>query len=204
MNAQYGLFVFCLLLSSEGCQLAKAVDPIKRSQQTFRADDNKQGNRTEGSRRLSKEEALSVVQKDITGNKRRPENYNYVFCEPEELWVWRIVVDPKDGSANEEATEYVVLRTGPKVVATKSLPLNMTVKEENEARTGVNTREEAIALARKDAVKVHSSLNEYKIVVGELQKAWRVVFALEDSTGGGPAYVIDKRTGKIIQKIEYQ
>lgn len=67
-------------------------------------------------------------------------------------------------------------------------------------------RDRAVAIAKEDASKVYRSLEPYEILVSESSKRWFVKFKLKDKTlnGGGPEYVISKKTGKIIKKRYWQ
>lgn len=62
---------------------------------------------------------------------------------------------------------------------------------------------EALAIAKKDAAEDYEPLDEYKITVSEDERVWRVVFEPKDprAYGGGPEYIIDKRTGEILHKV---
>jgi hypothetical protein len=60
-------------------------------------------------------------------------------------------------------------------------------------------KETAVLIAKGDAIQSYT-LSDYNIIVQEQPKAWRVVFALKDPSwiGGGPDYLIDKKTGNIL------
>ncbi|SRR6266851_3981567 len=58
---------------------------------------------------------------------------------------------------------------------------------------GIN-REQAIAIANDDAGKSNKSLSALHVVSCELVRTWLIIF-----DGGGPEYVIDKTSGKIIR-----
>ena len=80
---------------------------------------------------------------------------------------------------------------------------NMQSKPSDVAMTN---KEKAVANAKQDAVKAGFSLKIYEIVVSEEPKQWGILFQLKDKTltGGGPEYVIDKETGKIIDRKFHQ
>jgi hypothetical protein len=61
----------------------------------------------------------------------------------------------------------------------------------------------ALAIARKDALEDFETLDGYKITVSEDERGWHVVFGPKDprAHGGGPEYLIDKRTGEILHKV---
>lgn len=62
------------------------------------------------------------------------------------------------------------------------------------------SRETAILIAKGDSCGNYDfeSLN---ILISEEPNAWRLVFELKDKSldGGGPSYLIEKKTGKILQ-----
>jgi hypothetical protein len=58
------------------------------------------------------------------------------------------------------------------------------------------SRERAIAIARRDAISKYKSVREFNIVPCEQVVFWRVIF-----DGGGPEYIIDKLSGRIIRKL---
>ena len=60
-------------------------------------------------------------------------------------------------------------------------------------------RETAIRIAKGDAVDNYK-VSIYDIAAEERSDGWRIVFKLKnpDLTGGGPDYLIDKKTGRIL------
>lgn len=54
------------------------------------------------------------------------------------------------------------------------------------------TKEKAIAIAKKHALRRYKSLERFRVVACELTIFWRVIF-----DGGGPEYVIDKESGAV-------
>jgi hypothetical protein len=63
-------------------------------------------------------------------------------------------------------------------------------------------QERAISIAKEDAFKVYASLNEFDVGACEMPQTWHIIFELRapNRLGGGPEYVIDKRTGIILRK----
>ncbi len=61
----------------------------------------------------------------------------------------------------------------------------------------VITREEAVAIANKEVVKAYGSLDRFKVVACEQEIFWRIIY-----DGGGPEFVLDKVSGKIIRSQE--
>lgn len=67
------------------------------------------------------------------------------------------------------------------------------------------TKEHAIEIAKKDAIIAYKNLESFEIVVSESKKKWYIQFQLEKGLdGGGPEYVISKKTGKILKKTYWQ
>lgn len=54
------------------------------------------------------------------------------------------------------------------------------------------TKEQAIVIAQKDARRSYKSLGRFRVVACELSLFWRIIF-----DGGGPEYVVDKKSGLI-------
>lgn len=57
-------------------------------------------------------------------------------------------------------------------------------------------QEKAIAIAKEHALISHKSLERFRVVPCELSIFWRIIF-----DGGGPEYVIDKKTG-LIRRVQ--
>jgi hypothetical protein len=57
------------------------------------------------------------------------------------------------------------------------------------------SKEAAITIANEDALKDYKSLAAFKVVPCEQSIFWRIIY-----DGGGPEYVIDKSSGRVIRK----
>ena len=79
---------------------------------------------------------------------------------------------------------------------------NINVQQNTTPTPPTVTRESAIELARRDALKEGEDLELYEIIAIEQTDNWRVVFKIKDKNlnGGGPKYLIDKNTGEIISR----
>ncbi|MCC7307163.1 MAG: hypothetical protein IT173_06345 [Acidobacteria bacterium] len=90
------------------------------------------------------------------------------------------------------------------VVAISAGPVR-SLTDGSVRQTGID-RGRASEIARDDASKVYRSLEPYTIVVSETRKRWLVKFKLRDGAlnGGGPEYVISKKSGKILKKTYWQ
>jgi hypothetical protein len=56
------------------------------------------------------------------------------------------------------------------------------------------TRNQAVKIANQEALKSYKSLNDFKVVPCEQEIFWRVIY-----DEGGPEYLIDKRSGRIVR-----
>jgi uncharacterized membrane protein YkoI len=57
------------------------------------------------------------------------------------------------------------------------------------------SKEAAVSIANEDALRDYKSLTSFKVLPCEQSLFWRVIY-----DGGGPEYVIDKASGRIIKK----
>jgi hypothetical protein len=63
---------------------------------------------------------------------------------------------------------------------------------------------DAVAIAQRDAARVFDLSNK-RLIVCEMKSFWRFIYALRvQVTGGGPEYLIDKKTELITDKKYYQ
>ena len=62
--------------------------------------------------------------------------------------------------------------------------------------------DEALAIARKDAETAYRDLSGFRIIIERKVDGWHIDYELSDVyiKGGGPHYVIDTMTGKIVDK----
>ncbi len=70
----------------------------------------------------------------------------------------------------------------------------------------VLTCDEVLVIAREDAEPVYKDLSCFRIKITLQEDGWHIEYDLKDSTwnGGGPHYIIDATTGKILWKKYYQ
>ena len=84
-------------------------------------------------------------------------------------------------------------------------PQTNTKDEQSKASSRVITRDQAVSLANAEAIKEHKSLDRYNVNAREETKTWSVEFRLKDLTmGGGLTFIIDKESGKILERRESQ
>lgn len=86
-----------------------------------------------------------------------------------------------------------------------------TPKEDNAGTTeNISTmnisQDKALAIAEADAKVAYRDLSIYKVACKLEDDKWKVEYLLKDenSLGGGPHYVIDAKTGAILEKRYYQ
>lgn len=62
--------------------------------------------------------------------------------------------------------------------------------------------DQALRIARCDAEKVYRDVSGYRIVIVLEDDGWHVDYELQNGgmKGGGPHYVIDRRSGEIVSK----
>ena len=67
-------------------------------------------------------------------------------------------------------------------------------------------KEKAVRLAKLDAEKHYDNLSIYQIEVRETSSKWLIDFVLKNKSlnGGGPLYIISKKSGKILKKVYEQ
>lgn len=153
-----------------------------------------------------KEAAIVIAKEHAIKAYKSLEAYNIIPCEQGEFW--RVFFEPKNIRINQRGAEYVISKRDGKVVSQHELHLTVTnsVNKENSSPQSMNVKKEnAVAIARRDAFKAYGSLSSYDLWVCELTEMWSVVFSPKSGlNGGGPEYLIDKKTGQILHKRYYQ
>jgi hypothetical protein len=154
---------------------------------------------------ISREEAIKVANKDMQMTGEDPSRHNNTACKLSSGWL--IIYD--------EGSEYVIDKSdgaGATILGKRQIPQGndvSAVRELNAAserdvrteRAGSIDKRAAINLTKSDAVRAYSSIDRFKITACELPDAWRIIYELEgDVSGGGPDYVVDKKTQKILYK----
>ena len=152
----------------------------------------------------NREEALRLAKENATKTYGSLEKYNVFVCEQPVFW--RVLLEPKDTRANQKGVAYLISKRKSWIVNSHEFPLPSDgTSKERLPGEGVSDRDGAVAIAKKDAIAAYDSLAPYDLAVCELTKVWIVVYSLKEGlNGGGPEYVIDKRTGRILDKKYYQ
>lgn len=160
---------------------------------------------TRESTMIDREDAIRIARERAATSYGSLERYNIVPCDQGVFW--RVLLEPASPSSDREGIEYVISKQGGRIISQRELPLLTTssVDGEESSRSVSTSREDALAIARRDAAQAYSSLESYNVTACELTNVWRVIYSPEGGLdGGGPEYVIDKRTGRIINKRYYQ
>lgn len=148
---------------------------------------------------IDKTSALNIAKQHAEQTYGSVEAYSTVVCEQPLLW--RVFFDPKNATSG---LAYFVSKRGGMILGHRKLPLGEQNNEETPATSEID-RNEAIAIAKKDAKNAYGSLVRYQVIVCELRKAWIVIYSLNPVfDGGGPEYEINKGTGDILDKKYYQ
>ena len=153
---------------------------------------------------LDKDAAIKVARDNAAKIYGSLEGYNLVSCE--QAGIWRVFLEPRNTSGSREGLEYIISKRGGTIINQREVPL-APVSAANEKSTSKSelNKEDAVAVAKKDGMEGYGSLASYDLVVCELAKVWIVVFfPKEGMDGGGPEYVVDKASGRILDKKYYQ
>ena len=150
---------------------------------------------------IDREKAIEVAQAHATKAQVDTSRYLATACEMSSLW--RVYLEPTAGG---DVLEYAVSKRGGGVVLTSakwSGTANVTVPGAGSAAVTID-QAQAIAVAKKDAQRV-SDLSKKELTVCELKSFWKIIYSPPAPiNGGGPEYLIDKRTGVITDKKYYQ
>ena len=146
---------------------------------------------------VNKEAAIGLAQEDAAKTYGSLDRFNVVACE--QPMFWRILLEPK--SVSQKGVAYFISKQKRWIVRRRELPLS----SESVSKERVIDKDEAVAIAKKDAIAAYHSLAPYDLTVCELTKVWIVVYSPKEGLdGGGPEYVIDKGTGHFLDKKYYQ
>lgn len=194
------IYWICLMLFSHGCD---APGELRRQvEQTEHTEVEQTSN--ERAVTSERELAISVAKNQHVQSYGEESIHNIVSCE--QISFWRVVIEPKNTRA-ENGSEYIIDKRTRTVLGVTNLPLIAT----DEGTEGIDSglistdKDTAIAITKKDAGVVYGSLKPFDLTVCELTNVWRIIFAPKEGLlGGGPEYVVDKKTGKILSKKYYQ
>lgn len=155
---------------------------------------------------IDKEAAIRIAKEQASRSSKPLEAYNLFPCE--QAGVWRVFLEPKNIHVNPKGAEYIISKCDGKVLSQQEINLVVTDKagKKHSLSPSSGVKEEnAVAIARRDASKAYGSLSSYDLRVCELAEMWSVIYAPKiGMNGGGPEYLIDKETGKILYRRYYQ
>lgn len=151
---------------------------------------------------IDRETAIRVARERAMNAYESLEGFNIIACEQDDFW--HIFLEPANPPSKIQGAEFMVSKRDGQAVSQRELPLvtagNVSGNKSPLRSTSIS-RENALAIAKKDALKTYGSLELYDAMVCELSWVWRVTYSPKGGLdGGGPEYVIDKVTGEITDK----
>ncbi|MCA1618126.1 MAG: hypothetical protein LC795_02185 [Acidobacteria bacterium] len=169
------------LLALQGCSVKG--DPLTSVEMSL-ADSASDG--------ISREKALEVANREMLTAGQVPAGRDIANCK---LSLGRLII-------YDDGSEYFVGKGGQTLDSGK-IPLGVRPGEmltTVASNTGID-KKAAIRITDADAESVYSSVDRFKKTACELPAVWRIIYELGDgASGGGPDYVVDKRTGAILYK----
>ncbi|HEX8283851.1 MAG TPA: hypothetical protein VF588_10875 [Pyrinomonadaceae bacterium] len=170
------------LIALQGCSVKG--DPVPNVEMASFADSASDG--------ISREKALEVANREMLMAGQKPAGRDIAKCKLSVGWL--IVY--------EDGSEFFVGKKGEPLDSGK-IPLG---DRPGEVRTALASdggidKKTAIRATEADAASVYPSADKFKKRACELPAVWRIIYELgDDTSGGGPDYVVDKRTGEILYK----
>jgi hypothetical protein len=153
---------------------------------------------------ITHDEAIKIAQQHAAKTNIDPATYSAIGCETP--LGWRVYLEPTANQSPNEVLEYVLTRKRGAVVMTNKLSglRNDGRRKSVDSVPGMLSEADAVAIAKRDAARVYDLSNK-RLIVCEMKSFWRIIYALPvQVTGGGPEYLIDKKTGLITDKKYYQ
>lgn len=157
----------------------------------------KKGNQQKVEGDVDRDQAIKIAQQHAAKTNIDPSRYEASVCLVSSLW--RVYLEPKPGQDLNEVLEYAITEKGGLVLTAIKLS-----GSPNKNAGGSLTREDAIAIAKKDAMRAPDFSNK-QLTVCELRNFWRIIYSAPSHLeGGGREYLIDKTNGAITDKKYYQ
>ncbi|HEX3145420.1 MAG TPA: hypothetical protein VHQ64_15715 [Pyrinomonadaceae bacterium] len=144
--------------------------------------------------------ALRIARKDASNRIPNLDQFAETSCEQDSYW--RIFFE----STNSPSIfEVVLAKTGGVILGRRQLSNAQGALNQPKDGSPQTSKETAIDVAQKDATRQYGDLKRFTLTVCKLQQAWRVIYApASHLNGGGPEYLIDKRSPRILDKKYYQ
>lgn len=154
-------------------------------------------------RGISEREAVAIAERDATRIYGPLRASKVIACE--QVIFWRIIFD-------NGGPEYVIDKSSGSVLSVQKIPQSGDQGGRLVPRENPITRQEAVAIGRREALKVYkdpSAVNDFVVLTCELSEVWRVVFDYRLRPGEDfkslpnarfPSYVIDKTTGAVLYR----
>jgi hypothetical protein len=152
---------------------------------------------------VTKETAVRTAGEDAKKQYGNTDQFIIIPCAQDEFW--RVFFEPRNSAPNTSGAEYLIDNKTGAIISKHELPLGAGTNFERSPERSAISREEAVTIARKDADNAYGSSTTLSLTVCELSSVWRIIYSPRQGlNGGGPEYVIDKTTGKILDKKYYQ
>lgn len=135
--------------------------------------------------------AIAIVRQHAANSQIVLDQHNLFVLE--QTHMWRVILEQKGGNPTQQGVEYILYKRNGEILGVKPYLYELS---SDSAQRGVE-KSEAIQIAQNNAKQFLKSLDGYNIFVLEESYAWRIVFEPKHD-GGGPTYIIDKQTGKIL------
>lgn len=156
---------------------------------------------------VSGETALQVAKRRAARKYKPLDRYNIVLCD---LGItWRVIFELKDPRSDGTGPEYTVSKRDGDIIHTEVAAHRRPTRSRGKA-SGTQaakglSREEALALAKEYALKTYGPIADLGVGACELIDTWYIAFYFKDPLmrGGAPLYIIDKKTGEVIEDRFY-
>lgn len=189
--------VLLVSLLVPSCNLTSGRSQMK---QVSKAPDQKPSNQA---RVITEQLAIKAAREDVEKEYGKSDQFTIIPCAQDEFW--RVFFEPRNSALNTSGAEYLIDNKTGAIISKHELPLGAGTNFERSPERSAISREEAVTIARKDADNAYGSSTTLSLTVCELSSVWRIIYSPRQGlNGGGPEYVIDKTTGKILDKKYYQ
>ncbi|PYS92118.1 MAG: hypothetical protein DMF64_10035 [Acidobacteria bacterium] len=188
----------CVLILAQGCSV---TEPTTNQPEAQNNED-----RILKIKGINKEEAVAIANKDAQKDYKSLAEFNVIPCE--QVIFWRIIYDGG-------GPEYVIDKHSGLIIRKQKIPQDSAGYEsigDAELKHGIINKQEAIRIAREDAVRTFGDkvdIDQFVILACEQAKVWRIIFDYKLEPGQDiqdlphssfPKYVIDKKTGDILYR----
>lgn len=164
---------------------------------------NEVENKSQNINKSDEKPAITIAKDDFVKTHGSLETYNIVLCDRGLFWL--VLFDPQEAHVDGIGVEYAISKQPMYIVESRSIslasPTSRSKSETVPRESDGITKEQALDIAKRDAVLAIGSLSKHDLTVCELSRAWLIVYSPKEGlSGGGPEYVVDKNTGKFLDR----